>query len=84
VPRPSGPKELAVTGHPVRLWRPVSQLRSIGIWRADDETELREKVLGTLPLRPWMILVVTPNPTPTTLAIPEPPRPAICGCGSMT
>ncbi|MFD9002460.1 muconolactone Delta-isomerase family protein [Streptomyces sp. NPDC059582] len=51
--------ELAATGHLARLWRPVGELRSIGIWRADDEDELHEKVLGTLPLRPWMSLTVT-------------------------
>ncbi|MGW7265968.1 muconolactone Delta-isomerase family protein [Streptomyces sp. NPDC054842] len=53
-------RELASTGHLGRLWRPVGELRSIGIWRADDEEELHEKVLGTLPLRPWMSLTVTP------------------------
>jgi muconolactone delta-isomerase len=52
-------KELAATGHLVRLWRPVGELRSIGLWRAADEAELHEKVLGTLPLRPWMTPVVT-------------------------
>jgi muconolactone delta-isomerase len=51
--------ELAATGHLVRLWRPVGELRSIGLWRADDEAALHEKVLGTLPLRSWMTLVVT-------------------------
>jgi muconolactone D-isomerase len=52
-------KELAATGHLVRLWRPVGELRSIGLWRAADETELHGKVLGTLPLRSWMTLMVT-------------------------
>ncbi|MGW7238464.1 muconolactone Delta-isomerase family protein [Streptomyces sp. NPDC054804] len=52
--------ELAATGHLARLWRPVGELRSIGVWRAGDEEELHEKVLGTLPLRPWMTLTVTP------------------------
>lgn len=52
-------KELAATGHLARLWRPVGEPRSIGVWRADDEHELHEKVLGTLPLRPWMTLTVT-------------------------
>ncbi|GGN58864.1 hypothetical protein GCM10011579_022730 [Streptomyces albiflavescens] len=52
-------KQLASTGHLVRLWRPVGELRSIGVWRADDEADLREKVLGTLPLWPWMTAVVT-------------------------
>ncbi|MER5756035.1 muconolactone Delta-isomerase family protein [Streptomyces sp. NPDC002088] len=52
-------KELAATGNLARLWRPVGELRSIGIWCAADEEELQEKVLGTLPLRPWMTLTVT-------------------------
>jgi len=41
-------RELAATGHLARLWRPVGELRSIGIWRAADEAELHAKVLGTL------------------------------------
>ncbi|MGY0056297.1 muconolactone Delta-isomerase family protein [Streptomyces sp. LZ34] len=52
-------EELATTGHLVRLWRPVGELRSVGVWRAADEGELHEKVLGTLPLRSWMTLTVT-------------------------
>ncbi|WP_405769617.1 muconolactone Delta-isomerase family protein [Streptomyces sp. NBC_00080] len=52
-------RELAASGRLARLWRPVGELRSIGIWRAADEAELHEKVLGTLPLRPWMTLTVT-------------------------
>lgn len=51
--------ELAEAGHLSRLWRPVGELRSLGIWRAEDEPELQEKVLGTLPLRPWMTVHVT-------------------------
>lgn len=58
-------RELAAAGHLTRLWRPVGEMRSIGLWRAADETELDEKVLGTLPLRSWMTLRVTPvNPHP--------------------
>ncbi len=52
-------RELAATGNLARLWRPVGELRSIGIWRASDEEELHAKVLGTLPLRPWMTFSVT-------------------------
>jgi len=52
-------KELAATGNLVRLWRPVGELRSIGLWRAEDEADLHERVLGTLPLRPWMSFTVT-------------------------
>ncbi len=53
-------KELTAQGRLFRLWRPVGELRSIGVWLADDEAELRAKVLGSLPLWPWMTAVVTP------------------------
>ncbi|MEV0738335.1 muconolactone Delta-isomerase family protein [Streptomyces sp. NPDC050549] len=53
-------RELAATGHLRRLWRPVGERRSIGVWLADDEDQLHEKVLGTLPLAPWMTFAVTP------------------------
>ena len=53
-------RELAAAGNLERLWRPPGGLRSIGVWRAADESELHEKVLDTLPLRPWMTLTVTP------------------------
>lgn len=52
-------RALAATGNLARLWRPVGELRSLGIWRASDEEELHAKVLGTLPLRPWMTFTVT-------------------------
>jgi muconolactone delta-isomerase len=52
-------QELAATGSLVRLWRPVGELRSIGLWRAADEADLHKRVLDTLPLRPWMHLAVT-------------------------
>jgi muconolactone D-isomerase len=38
-------RELASTGNLFRLWRPEGELRSIGIWRAEDEQELHDKVL---------------------------------------
>ncbi|MEW1636855.1 muconolactone Delta-isomerase family protein [Streptomyces sp. NPDC093801] len=53
-------RELAAAGHLDRLWRPVGELRSIGLWRAADENELRTEVLGTLPLHAWMSFRVTP------------------------
>ncbi|MGW3917655.1 muconolactone Delta-isomerase family protein [Streptomyces sp. NPDC005070] len=53
-------RELAAQGRLFRLWRPVGELRSIGVWRAEDEAELREEVLGSLPLWPWMTAVITP------------------------
>ena len=52
--------ELAAAGQLFRLWRPLGELRSLGIWRAADEADLHEKVLGSLPLRPWMDVKVTP------------------------
>jgi muconolactone D-isomerase len=53
-------KELAATGNLVRLWRPVGEPRSIGLWRAEDEADLHATVLGTLPMRAWMSIAVTP------------------------
>jgi muconolactone D-isomerase len=52
-------KELTTTGNLVRLWRPIGEMRSIGLWRADDEADLHAHVLGTLPLSPWMTFKVT-------------------------
>ncbi|MFE9424822.1 muconolactone Delta-isomerase family protein [Kitasatospora sp. NPDC006697] len=51
--------ELARAGHLGRLWRPVGELRSIGLWRAVDEAELRAELLSTLPLWPWTAAAVT-------------------------
>jgi muconolactone D-isomerase len=65
-------RELASTGHIGRLWRPVGERRSIGVWRADDEEQLHEKVLGTLPLHAWMTFTVTPlEPHPNDPGYPE-------------
>lgn len=51
--------ELAASGHLVRIWRPIGEMRSIGLWVADDEAALRANVLETLPLSPWMTFDVT-------------------------
>ena len=54
--------ELAKAGHLIRLWRPPlgpGEWRSIGLFRAADEVELRE-VLDSLPLHVWMKVNVTP------------------------
>jgi muconolactone D-isomerase len=54
--------DLAKDGHLVRLWRPQllpGEWRSIGLFRADDETELRE-ILASLPLHVWMQVTITP------------------------
>jgi len=54
--------ELAKSGHLIRLWRPPlgpGEWRSIGLFRAADEVELRQ-VLDSLPLHIWMKVNVTP------------------------
>ena len=51
--------ELASAGHLVRLWRAEGELPSIGLWRAADISELCEKAISTLPLRPWMTVKIT-------------------------
>jgi muconolactone D-isomerase len=54
--------ELAKSGHLIRLWRPPlspGEWRSIGLFRAADEVELRQ-VLDSLPLHIWMKVSVTP------------------------
>ena len=59
--------DLAKAGHLVRLWRPPlgpGEWRSIGLFRATDEAELRE-ILASLPLHIWMQVTITPlNPHP--------------------
>jgi muconolactone D-isomerase len=59
--------ELAKADHLVRLWRPPlgpSEWRSIGLFRAADEAELRE-ALDSLTLHIWMKVTITPlNPHP--------------------
>lgn len=52
-------KELAATGHLIRLWRPAGGGPSVGLWRAADDADLHEHVLGTLPMRSWMTFQVT-------------------------
>jgi muconolactone D-isomerase len=54
--------ELAKKGQLVRLWRPPlgpGEWRSIGLFRATDEIELRE-ILASLPLHIWMKVTITP------------------------
>jgi muconolactone D-isomerase len=53
--------ELARQGYLLRLWRaslPSGQARTLGLWRASTDQELRQ-VLATLPLHPWMTLEIT-------------------------
>jgi len=54
--------ELAAQGHLLRLWKPPvepGEWRTLGLWRADDEEQLRD-ILATLPLHVWMTVEVTP------------------------
>ncbi|MGG6460552.1 MAG: muconolactone Delta-isomerase family protein [Candidatus Eiseniibacteriota bacterium] len=54
--------ELAKKGHLVRLWRPPlgpGEWRSIGLFRAANERELRE-ILDSLPLHIWMKVTISP------------------------
>jgi muconolactone D-isomerase len=54
--------ELAEAGHLVRLWRPPlapGEWRSIGLFRAAAEAELRD-ILASLPLHSWMTVTITP------------------------
>src|SRR5262245_36898276 len=59
--------ELTKAGCLVRLWRPPlgpGEWRSIGLFRAADEGELRD-ILASLPLHIWMQVTITPlNPHP--------------------
>jgi muconolactone D-isomerase len=54
--------ELAAQGHAVRVWKPLPDdgpPRAIGLYRAEDNAEL-QAILESLPLRPWMEILVTP------------------------
>jgi muconolactone D-isomerase len=42
-----------------RIWRVPGGLRNVGIWQAQDATELHEAITG-LPLYPWLSCDVTP------------------------
>jgi len=59
--------QLAEQGYLLRLWRPPvepGEWRTLGLWRAESESELRS-IVGTLPLHAWMTVEITPlNPHP--------------------
>lgn len=46
-------RELVAEGVIVRIWRVPGQRANIGLWRADDATELAAQ-LDRLPLRRWL------------------------------
>ena len=50
---------LAQEGHIVRLWRVPGRWASVGIWRAEDATELHQ-ALESLPFYPWLDITVRP------------------------
>jgi len=55
-------RELAAQGHLLRLWRPPvrpGEWRTLGLWSAEDESELQE-LLASMPLHVWMTVEVTP------------------------
>jgi muconolactone D-isomerase len=52
-------RELAAEGTISRLWRVPGRWSNVGIWRADDATELHEAI-SSLPFYPWLEVEVTP------------------------
>ncbi|TML43947.1 MAG: hypothetical protein E6G27_00310 [Actinobacteria bacterium] len=42
----------------MRLWTLPGESRTLGLWRARDET--KQAILESLPLAPWMTVEVTP------------------------
>jgi muconolactone D-isomerase len=52
-------RELVAEGAIVRIWRLPGRRANIGIWHADDATQLCE-FLDRLPLRSWMDAEVVP------------------------
>jgi muconolactone D-isomerase len=51
--------ELRRAGAIVRIWRIPGALRNVGVWRADDATELHE-LISSLPAFPYVTASVTP------------------------
>ena len=52
-------RELVEAGVISAIWRIPGALRNVGIWEAEDATELHEHV-ASLPLFPWLTAEVTP------------------------
>jgi muconolactone D-isomerase len=50
--------ELKAAGTIERIWRVPGRRANVGIWRADDATELHA-ALASLPLFPWMDIEVS-------------------------
>jgi muconolactone delta-isomerase len=59
-------KELIAAGYVLRLWRRAADGTTIALCHATDETDLRAKVLDTLPTHKWQTLEITelrPHPS---------------------
>jgi muconolactone D-isomerase len=54
--------ELRAIGSLKRLWRVPGRRGVIGLWEADDATALH-KALASLPMFPWMDVIVEPLAT---------------------
>src|SRR3954469_21487362 len=66
---------LAEEGRLVRVWRPRDGRTILGLYRAEDDSEL-ESVLASLPLRAWMDITVRAlEPHPNDPAITAMSRP---------
>lgn len=64
--------ELRRGGQIERIWRLPGGLRNVGIWSAEDATELHE-LIASLPLYTWIKASVTPLAThPIESAVDEP------------
>jgi muconolactone D-isomerase len=48
---------LADEGHLLRVWKPRGSKTVMGLYRADDDSQLKG-LLASLPLRPWMDVTV--------------------------
>lgn len=51
-------RELRESGTIVRIWRLPGQTANVGIWQAEDATDLHAAI-SSLPLFPWMSVQVT-------------------------
>ncbi len=65
--------DLARQGHLARLWALPGNGRTLGLWRAENGTEM-QAIVASLPLDSWMtteITPLTPHPSdPATAAVP--------------
>ena len=62
-------RELARQGHLERLWALDGEGRALGLWRAQDASEM-QAIVKSLPLDPWMTTEITPlTPHPSDPAV---------------